>query len=211
MAPDKTRERRPIQRLALSRAEVALTIGVSVGSVDQMVAEGVLPPPRQWHSRKLWLVSEVEAHLNDLPMAGEFTKSMDHRQAAHAPSRPLSLSPMPDELREWYARIGFNPQTMNETDRIRLMKEADERWKATIPGKPPGKLERGALLQMTKYEVGEFIAFHKIKRCGGDTSDRLAARGFIEVRMREPDILEGFILTPVGLEAAKALEASGSK
>jgi DNA-binding transcriptional regulator YdaS (Cro superfamily) len=32
-------ERRPIVRLALSRTEVALSIGVSVASVDQMVAE----------------------------------------------------------------------------------------------------------------------------------------------------------------------------
>ena len=57
MGNSKLADRRPIPRLGLSRAELAIAVGVSVGSVDQMVLEGVLPPPRIWHSRKIWLLS----------------------------------------------------------------------------------------------------------------------------------------------------------
>jgi predicted DNA-binding transcriptional regulator AlpA len=62
--------RRPVVRLALNQAEVALAIGVSVSSVTAMVAEGILPPARRWRSRKLWLVSEIEAALSELPVDG---------------------------------------------------------------------------------------------------------------------------------------------
>jgi predicted DNA-binding transcriptional regulator AlpA len=60
---------RPVPRLALNRIEVAAAIGISPVSVDVMVSEGALPPPRQWHSRKIWLVAEVEAYLTELPQA----------------------------------------------------------------------------------------------------------------------------------------------
>ena len=59
---------RAVPRLALGRAAAAL--GVSAGSFDVMVREGVVPPPRIWHARKLWLTSELEAALMDLPEEG---------------------------------------------------------------------------------------------------------------------------------------------
>lgn len=62
---------RPVPRLGLSRQEVALAIGVSPTTVDVMVKEGVLPPPRVWHTRKVWLVREVEAAMCDWPSSGE--------------------------------------------------------------------------------------------------------------------------------------------
>lgn len=58
---------RPVPRLGLSRAEVAIAIGVCGNTVDQMVAEGFLPPPRRWHKRKVWLVSDVEAAMRAWP------------------------------------------------------------------------------------------------------------------------------------------------
>lgn len=61
---------RQIPRLALNRNELALAIGVSANSVDAMVKEGALPPPRKWHTRKLWLVSEIEAAMSDWPADG---------------------------------------------------------------------------------------------------------------------------------------------
>jgi excisionase family DNA binding protein len=42
-----------------------------------MVIEGALPPPRRWHSEKLWLVSEVEAFLNDWPIDGKLEQSRE--------------------------------------------------------------------------------------------------------------------------------------
>jgi predicted DNA-binding transcriptional regulator AlpA len=67
---NKIADRRPIVRLALNKSELALSIGISTGSVDLMVEEGALPRPRMWHSRRLWLVSEVEAYLTALPVEG---------------------------------------------------------------------------------------------------------------------------------------------
>lgn len=61
----------PVQRLALNRAEVAVAIGVSPNTIDAMVSEGFLPPPRRWHSRKVWLVSEITAAMLDWPEEGE--------------------------------------------------------------------------------------------------------------------------------------------
>jgi predicted DNA-binding transcriptional regulator AlpA len=56
-----------VPRLGLNRVEVAAAIGVSVNTVDLMVVEGFLPPPRRWHSRKVWLVQEIAAAMMDWP------------------------------------------------------------------------------------------------------------------------------------------------
>jgi predicted DNA-binding transcriptional regulator AlpA len=61
---------RSVPRLGLNRAEVALSIGVSPNTVDLMVEEGYLPKPRKWHSRKLWLVAEIEAAMSEWPEDG---------------------------------------------------------------------------------------------------------------------------------------------
>lgn len=58
---------RPVPRIGLSRAEVAIAIGVCGNTVDQMVAEGFLPPPRRWHKRKVWLVSDIEMAMRAWP------------------------------------------------------------------------------------------------------------------------------------------------
>lgn len=62
--------KRAVPRLALNRAELALAIGVSANTVDLMVHEGFLPRPRKWHSRKIWIVSEIEAAMSEWPEDG---------------------------------------------------------------------------------------------------------------------------------------------
>lgn len=62
---------RPVPRISLNRIEVALAIGVSPDSVDEMVLDGTLPKPRRWRKRKIWLVSEIEAALTELPTDGQ--------------------------------------------------------------------------------------------------------------------------------------------
>lgn len=62
---------RPVPRISLNRVEVALAIGVSPDSVDRMVKDGSLPRPRRWQTRKIWLVSEIEAALTELPVDGQ--------------------------------------------------------------------------------------------------------------------------------------------
>ncbi|MCX5517779.1 hypothetical protein OSH10_04975 [Kaistia defluvii] len=77
MTQKKTGYARPLIRIALGRTEVAEAIGVSVASVDKMVREGALPPPRKWHSRKLWLVSEIEAYLSEWPLDDDEDEIVD--------------------------------------------------------------------------------------------------------------------------------------
>lgn len=64
---------RPVPRIGLNRTEVALALGISPNSVDEMVDDGTLPRPRRWRKRKIWLVSEIEAALTDLPQDGQST------------------------------------------------------------------------------------------------------------------------------------------
>lgn len=68
---------RNVPRLGLNRCEVALAIGVSVNTVDLMVTEGYLPKPRKWHSRKVWLVSEIEAAMSEWPEDGILKRGED--------------------------------------------------------------------------------------------------------------------------------------
>ncbi|MQB09579.1 hypothetical protein DXT96_06880 [Agrobacterium sp. ICMP 6402] len=65
---------RNVPRLGLNRAEVASAIGVSANTVDLMVEEGFLPKPRKWHSRKVWLVSDVIAAMSSWPEDGATKK-----------------------------------------------------------------------------------------------------------------------------------------
>lgn len=61
---------RNVPRLGLNRLEVAQSIGVSANTVDVMVEEGFLPKPRKWHSRKVWLVSEIVTAMASWPEDG---------------------------------------------------------------------------------------------------------------------------------------------
>lgn len=70
MSNDATSIARKVPRIGLNRSEVALAIGFSANTVDLMVAEGFLPKPRVWHSRKVWLVSEIEASMSEWPEDG---------------------------------------------------------------------------------------------------------------------------------------------
>ncbi len=56
-----------VPRIGLNRVEVALALGVSPNTVDVMVGEGVLPPPKKWHTRKVWLISEIVAAMAEWP------------------------------------------------------------------------------------------------------------------------------------------------
>ena len=78
---------RNIPRLGLNRSEVALAIGVSTNTVDLMVTEGVLPKPRRWHTRKVWIVAEIEAAMQEwpedgIPKVGEDADSDDWSMSA---------------------------------------------------------------------------------------------------------------------------------
>ena len=80
---------------------------------------------------------------------------------------------------------------------------AQARWIAEIPSLPLNKLEMRSLKQLEHHGAGMFVASNKIKGCGPDTQERLAARGFIVSKFRdgEPDRHEGYILTKKGTGA----------
>lgn len=69
----------PVPRIGLNRNEVALAIGVSPNTVDVMVSEGMLPPPKKWHTRKVWLISEIVAAMAEWPTDthGAFNRASD--------------------------------------------------------------------------------------------------------------------------------------
>lgn len=82
-------------------------------------------------------------------------------------------------LAKWYKDLGFNPETMNEADLQRLIKKAENHWKASIPEKKVGKREWAALEKLTQIGVGRRILQWKVSGCGDDTLARLVARGFV--------------------------------
>lgn len=82
MSPGLKSEHRSVPRLGLNRNEVALAIGVSVNTVDQVVDEGFLPKPRRWHSRKIWIVSEIELAMLEWPVDGAAADSNEWRATA---------------------------------------------------------------------------------------------------------------------------------
>lgn len=110
-----------------------------------------------------------------------------------------------DPLKAHYEAIGFDPLTMDQADMQRLLKEADERWRASIPGTPLTAREKKTLAQFGELPPGEVIGWRQIKGCGPDTQDRLEARGFIEVRWKGPDMVDAYVLTAQGKEAARSL------
>ncbi|WP_412033237.1 helix-turn-helix transcriptional regulator [Nitratireductor aquimarinus] len=211
--------RRPQIRLALSRPEVAIAIGVSTSSIDRMVSDGALPPPRIWHSRKLWLVSEVEAYLNEWPTDGQadgdnlIDRNLGRFEEAHYGPRkgvggyPIFSDPT-HPVKQYFDRLGFDPATMGNAELQKLQAIADERWRASIPGTRLGKREQKALAQLAEYGVGVPVHWSKIKDCGTDTEERLKARGYLETRnhTKFPDQVDLYILTMDGLKAWESIQ-----
>ena len=56
-----------VSRCGLSRYDAAFLLGISTGTFNQMVSDGRMPPPRIIGSRRVWVKSEVEQALSDLP------------------------------------------------------------------------------------------------------------------------------------------------
>jgi len=176
-----------------------------------------LPPPRQWHSRKLWLVSEVEAYLNEWPSEGQrqhheaFSNRSfgeiepSHSEVVNGPGGYPIVTDPTHPLKRHYDQLGFDPATMGETEMMQLRQEAEDRWRASIPGTPLGKREKKALAQLASHGSGVLVHRSEIKDCGSDTEERLKARGFIETRdhTKFPGQTESYILTAAGLEASE--------
>ncbi|WP_434732883.1 hypothetical protein NL154_15005 [Rhizobium sp. YTUHZ044] len=110
-------------------------------------------------------------------------------------------------LKEWYDRLGFDPETMNEEDMSQLLDKAQEEWAATIPNSKLGKREIKALKFLAAIGPNVKVHWRDIKDCGLDTEERLKVRGFIETFPQEkfPDRTGYYMLTEAGLEASSKL------
>lgn len=62
---------RPVPSIGMKLHQVALALDVSPNTVLKMVEEGRLPPPRQWHSLRIWRTAEIDAALAEWPSDGE--------------------------------------------------------------------------------------------------------------------------------------------
>jgi predicted DNA-binding transcriptional regulator AlpA len=58
------------ERAGLSRLEAAEMIGVSPTLFDQLVRDGIMPPPKKIGRRRVWKRQDVEKWFDDLPYAG---------------------------------------------------------------------------------------------------------------------------------------------
>jgi len=54
---------------ALNEPQAALYVGVCANSLRAMVAKGLMPLPRAYGTRRIWLRSELDAALARLPTA----------------------------------------------------------------------------------------------------------------------------------------------
>lgn len=202
----------PAQRLGLSREEAADYIGVSASLFDAMVADGRMPPPKRVNSRRIWDRRRLEAAFTALPGDEDFPQDDGTSPSGEQHGNSV-LDPSNGPLAEYYAKIGFDPETMDHADLMRLREEAIASWKASIPGTPLNVRERKVLLQFLDHGPGVLVTRDKLKGIGCDTGERLSARGFVETRPHPkwPDRTGGYVLTPTGSEAMKTLLMESSK
>jgi hypothetical protein len=92
----------------------------------------------------------------------------------------------------------------------RLEREEAE-WKALVPGPRLNWREEKALAQLDRHGTGVVVGFEQIRGMGIDTAERLAARGFVEIRSRSPESLDACALTDAGLVVARKLAGSGRR
>lgn len=191
----------------LSRVEAAEYIGISATKFDELVRDGRMPGPKAIDSRRVWDRHQIDRHFEELPDVEEknpWDKISEKKAPTPDTERKLPIIPETDAHYKW---LGFDPATMTGDDYTRLFKEAQERWKASIPGAPLNVRERRALNQLAAYGVGARAKDSAIKDCGPGTLDRLMARGFVETQNQEkyPDRLEYLILTAAGMKAWEEL------
>ncbi|HEV2901540.1 MAG TPA: hypothetical protein VGX71_27610 [Pseudaminobacter sp.] len=154
----------------------------------------------------------VELVINDMvvrlvPDRGATVPAERKNEAIESLEEWKTLQDLPPKVQRHYQNLGYDPATMNNSDYNRLYEEAEAKWLAGIPGTPLTKREQKVLLQFQEHGPGVLVEWRKIKGTGWETEERLVTRGFIEVRYRSrnPDRLEGYVLTEAGFAALEAI------
>ena len=58
---------KPVMRRGLNREQAAAYVGVSPGTFDAMIAEGLMPPPKRYRTRTIWDVQALDLAFEALP------------------------------------------------------------------------------------------------------------------------------------------------
>ena len=58
-----------IEPIAVDRASAALLLGIGISTLEMHVSRGTLPKPRQLGGRAVWLVDELRATAQALPVS----------------------------------------------------------------------------------------------------------------------------------------------
>lgn len=72
--PLKARDQRLTPR-GLNREQTAAYIGIGASLFDNLVDEGLMPPPRVMGGRRVWDLHEVDQAFDQLPHADPFHRS----------------------------------------------------------------------------------------------------------------------------------------
>jgi len=196
-------------------ADVATSEGVTIEVEREGTIVRVMPfAPPSTSRQQLTGEEEGRSALNEWIASHDKTSRAPRRTRepdTGAGGYPIIDDPR-DPLARWYNDLGFDPRTMNESDMTRLMAEAHAKWKESIPGTKIGKREASALEKLAETGVGVRVMEGLLKGCGGETMDRLEARGFIGRRqtlskqqVKDGRSLEEIWLTEEGLEAWNGL------
>jgi excisionase family DNA binding protein len=93
----------PSERRCYNRKEAASYVGVSVGTFDKLVQQGVMPSPIELFGRKVWDRTALDAVLDTL--SGRFPV---RAAAALVPSEDAMIHDQLDrELQEFRVRHGY--------------------------------------------------------------------------------------------------------
>jgi hypothetical protein len=174
---------RPIPRRGLSRLEAAIYVGVSSTKFDELVSDGRMPQPKRIDARKVWDIRALDQAFDALPGEPKSGPSWDDVSAdADNYESTARSSPISAHARRYLeiTKEENDPQRlldrMVEAGLARVWKPGE--WEAAVKSRPLGKRERAALRAF--YETQNEPP-HYIKGAGLDTTERLAARGFIAV------------------------------
>ena len=177
-----TRELRPdsiaYPPRGLSRDAAARYIGVSPTKFDQMIADKLMPKPRRVGGGVIWDRVAIDIAFTDLPEDGD------------------------DE--DFLAKLFSGRHQQNEVQSAVVFSQStDKSWTAP-PDDVLTKREKSALTQLQRYGVGVKVHWRNIKGCGGHTTERLQAKGFIDIHMQQnfPDRIGYYALTEAGHEAS---------
>jgi hypothetical protein len=196
---------RPIPRRGLSRLEAAIYVGVSTTKFDELVSDGRMPQPKRIDARKVWDIRALDQAFDILPGEGESESGSDWSDISTdaygyentTRSKPIpALAPRYLELAKEDNDSQRTLERMVEEGLARVWEPGE--WEAEVRSRPLGKRERAALRAF--YEAQNEPPQY-IKGTGLDTTERLAARGFVAVVEKRGDRVPFYRITADGRAA----------